>query len=104
MATAHRIVGPGDVPADGVADTGQSSNRIVAEGHGRIRIRRTGSPVQGVVGKRRLLALPIGERRKIAIQIILIALGSIQRIGACFQSIHLIVGIDRRLILRIRDG
>ena len=103
MPVAHRVIRPGDIAADGIADTGEPSDRIVAKGHGTIRIGGPRPAVQGIVGERRLLTLAIRERGQIAVLVIDITFRPAQRIGPGLQAVHLVIGVGRRLILRIGD-
>ena len=80
------------------------SRPIVTKRHRGIGIRRASAAVQGVVAKGGGLVLPIGERRQIAVEVVLIALCAAQRIRPRLQPVHLVIRVGRRLVLRIRDG
>jgi len=54
--------------------------------------------------ERRHLIVPVDELGEIPNQIVLITLCSVERILSCGQAVHIVVGVGRRLVLRIGNG
>jgi len=63
-----------------------------------------GSSVQRIILERRHLVLAVGELGEIPSQIVLITFRSVERILPRRKPIHVVIGVRRRLVLRIGDG
>lgn len=82
----------------------QPPHRVIGERGRRIGRGGVGPAVQRIVLERRLLILAVGELTEVPRWVVSIGLGATQRIFPRLQPIHVVVGVRRGLMIRIRHG